>query len=118
MNTTETTTAKADGIPDRGVDRAPSQRPGVPMATRPRPIGGARELPPSRGTAQPLRGVSGMIRRVAYGTPEHAVRHWGLLLLADRVDAVEHGSWRGRVAMVAIGLGIAAIAGYQALRRS
>lgn len=104
-------------IPDRGVDRDSSSRPGVPMQMEPKPVGGVHELPPTRGTAQPLSGFSGVIRRVAYGIPEHKARHWMLLLLADRVDAFEHGSWRARVVMAALGLGIAGYAGYRGLRR-
>jgi hypothetical protein len=50
----------------------------------------APSLPRVTSTAQPLRGVSGGLRRVAYGVPEHYVRRWLLLLLADRVDLVEH----------------------------
>jgi hypothetical protein len=81
------------------------------------PAGRARELPSTRGTAQPLRGLSGVLRRAAYRMPEHEARHWALLLVADRVDAVEHGAWRGQALVAAIGLGLAVIAGYGALRR-
>lgn len=44
---------------------------------------------PVFGSAQPPRGISGLVRRAAYGVPEHYARHWMLLLLADRVDVVE-----------------------------
>lgn len=44
---------------------------------------------PVFGTAQPYRGVSGMLRRAAYDVPEHNARHWMLLLLADKVDVRE-----------------------------
>jgi hypothetical protein len=54
-----------------------------------------RELTPTFGTAAPPRGLSGLMRRVAYDTPEHLVRHVMLLLLADRVDVVE-SRLRGR----------------------
>lgn len=46
-------------------------------------------LPPVFGTAQPPRGLSGLIRRRAYGVPEHHAAHWLLLLLGDRVDVWE-----------------------------
>lgn len=112
-----TATANAPVIPDRGVDRDPGARPGVPMERAPRPVGRAREMPPARGTAQPLRGMSGVLRRAAYRIPEHEARHWALLLFADRVDAVEHGAWRAGAIAAAIGLGLAVVAGYGKLRR-
>jgi MYXO-CTERM domain-containing protein len=42
------------------------------------------------GTAQPPYGLSGALRRGAYAIPEHRARHWMLLMLADRVELVEH----------------------------
>jgi hypothetical protein len=42
------------------------------------------------GTAVPPRGLSGVIRRIAYGVPDYKARRWALLLLADRVDVIEH----------------------------
>jgi hypothetical protein len=47
------------------------------------------EPTPVFGTAQPYRGISGMLRRAAYDVPEHYARHWMLLLLADKVDVRE-----------------------------
>jgi hypothetical protein len=44
---------------------------------------------PIFGTRQPPSGVSGMIRRAAFKTTENDLRHWLLLLLADRVNVVE-----------------------------
>ena len=41
------------------------------------------------GTVQPPSGLSGMIRRAAFKASENDLRHWLLLLLADRVNAVE-----------------------------
>lgn len=41
------------------------------------------------GTAQPPAGLSGMIRRLAFKSTENDLRHWLLLLLADRVNVVE-----------------------------
>ncbi|RYZ42268.1 MAG: hypothetical protein EOO71_08640 [Myxococcaceae bacterium] len=91
------------------VDLDPSQRPGVPMETVPRPLAGARasiehqladvpvfkhagrkQMPPVFGTAQPPAGLSGLLRKAAYGKPDHVPSHWMLLLLADRVDVWEH----------------------------
>lgn len=59
------------------------------------PVVGDRErsiehemLPPVFGTAQPLRGLSGRIRRLAYDRySEGRFAHWLLLILGDRVEA-------------------------------
>jgi hypothetical protein len=104
-----------DPIPGAGVDASVSQRPGVPMESDPpRPAGfahwaeperqrdpgnvlkrkGLAELTPVFGTSVPPRGISGVMRRAAYEIPEHYTTHWLVLLLADRVDAVEHGHAR------------------------
>ena len=97
-------------IPGWGVDGDPKRRPGVPMELEPEPRPGVHwkkpqrqhppdvpilkrteldELTPVFGTAIPPRGLSGVLRKVAYEIPEHLVRHVMLLLLADRVDVVE-----------------------------
>lgn len=99
----------AEGTEHIGVD-GPVRRPGVPMEATPEaPADGAHWTEPERqpnreghlaragldgpmpvvGSAQRPRGVSGSLRRAAYEIPEHFARHWGLLLLADRVDVVE-----------------------------
>jgi hypothetical protein len=91
-----------------GVDRDPSRRPGVPMMRQdPQPLLNARfpperqpgqpasplhgrpnkPMPPVFGTALPLRGLSGAIRRLAYSYPDHKPRHWMLKLLGDRVES-------------------------------
>ncbi|RYE89026.1 MAG: hypothetical protein EOO78_33930, partial [Oxalobacteraceae bacterium] len=44
---------------------------------------------PLFGTVQPPSGLSGMIRRQAFKLTENDVRHWLLLLVADRVNMVE-----------------------------
>ncbi|OBF34974.1 hypothetical protein A5724_16565 [Mycobacterium sp. ACS1612] len=49
-----------------------------------------RFLTPAFGTAQPLSGVSGIMRRFAYKFSEGRALHWLILLYADRVDAAEH----------------------------
>jgi hypothetical protein len=46
-------------------------------------------ITPVFGTAQPPRGLSGMIRRAAYKLTESDIRHWLMLLVADRVNVVE-----------------------------
>ncbi|WP_229466382.1 hypothetical protein [Pseudoduganella plicata] len=46
-------------------------------------------MTPLFGSPQPPSGVSGMLRRAAFKTTENDLRHWLLLLLADRVNMVE-----------------------------
>ena len=96
-------------IPGWGADLDPADRPAVPRDWRdpegtgahwtypdPQPEHGSRErsieheqLTPVFGTAQPLHGVSGAIRRYAYDRySEGRAAHWLLLILGDRVDAV------------------------------
>jgi hypothetical protein len=90
-------------------DRRLSNRPGVPMYGRagthaaigkppleqqeptvPVLVGvDVGRLTPVFGTAQPPRGLSGLIRRAAYRRPEHEASRWMLLLLGDRVDVWE-----------------------------
>lgn len=92
-----------------GHDRDASRRPGVPMHGRPAPRDAAPIAAPARqppredqphraglhrttpvfGTAQPLHGLSGALRRSAYHIPEHHARHWMTLMAADRVDVLE-----------------------------
>lgn len=96
-------------IPGWGADLDRKDRPAVPMErTPPRFIHAHGEkLPQQRedvevfvsperpgitpifGTAQPPKGLSGMIRRAAYKMTESDIRHWLLLLLADRINVVE-----------------------------
>jgi hypothetical protein len=125
------------GTGTQGVDQDPSQRPGVPKERKPerwpnalhppepmrstvkvfnriRPHG---TMPPVYGTAQPPHGVSGRLREVAYRYPDHVMRHWTMLLVADRVDV-----WERRVrrvlpfALPLVAVGIAAVV-YRAVAR-
>ena|SRR5579884_4255041 len=94
--------------PNVAVDVMPDRRPGVPKEiTPPAPVPTAprevpaqppqveilvertRELTPVFGTCQPPHGVAGAIRRRAFRFPDYRVRHWLLLMLADRVDVQE-----------------------------
>jgi hypothetical protein len=92
-----------------GADLDRKNRPGVPMErTPPRfinaPVPEPEQQPervevlvsperpgitPIFGAVQPPSGLSGMIRRAAFKTTENDLRHWLLLLLADRVNMVE-----------------------------
>jgi hypothetical protein len=95
-------------IPGWGVDLDPKDRPSVPKLQFQADSSGAHwELPdqqpekqprersiehaaitPVFGTAQPLHGVSGAIRRLAYDRySEGRLAHWLLLVLGDRVEA-------------------------------
>lgn len=96
-------------IPGWGADLDPADRPAVPreqpgivtgahwQVPEDQPYDGTRErsvehgrLPPVFGTAQPLTGASGVIRRYAYDRfSEARAAHWLLLLVADRVDVAE-----------------------------
>src|SRR3954463_4560956 len=93
-------------IPGWGAGLDPADRPAVPRERFDPDLSGAhweiperqpesrpRErsiehavLPPVFGTAQPLRGLSGAIRRRSYARySEGRAAHWLLLLAADRV---------------------------------
>jgi hypothetical protein len=97
-------------IPGWGADLDPKDRPSVPKLQFREDLTGAhwefpdrqpekwpRErsiehkfLTPVFGTAQPPKGLSGAIRRLSYARySEGRAAHWLLLMLADRVDAVE-----------------------------
>jgi hypothetical protein len=97
-------------IPGWGVDSDPADRPSVPKLEFRDDLTGARwEFPdrqpekwprersiehkfltPVFGTAQPPKGLSGAIRKFSYARySEGRAAHWLLLMLADRVDAIE-----------------------------
>ena len=94
-------------IPGWGVDLDPADRPSYPkerfevtgahwdfpdrqpeLAPRERSTE-HKFLTPVFGTAQPMRGLSGVIRRYAYTYSEGQTAHWLLLLAGDRVDVLE-----------------------------
>ena len=95
-------------IPGWGADLDPADRPSFPRLVwqdgrsgahwdypAEQPGGQRRErsvehaqLTPVFGTAQPLHGVSGAVRRLAYSRySEGRLAHWLLLMAGDRVDA-------------------------------
>jgi hypothetical protein len=97
-------------IPGWGVDLDPGDRPSVPKLQYQQDRTGARwdfpERQPERsprersiehkfltpvfGTTCPPKGLSGVVRRLAYRRySEGRAAHWLLLIAADRVDAVE-----------------------------
>ncbi|MGY1773576.1 hypothetical protein [Blastococcus sp. SYSU D00813] len=105
----ETTEQLKARIPYWGVDLDPADRPSVPKLQWQEGFSGAHwEVPdqqperhgprehsiehaavtPVFGTAQPLHGVSGAIRRLAYSRfSEARLAHWLLLVAGDRVEA-------------------------------
>src|SRR5262245_10198519 len=98
-------------IPGWGADLDPKNRPAVPRERKPPRGTGAhwqtpeRQVPSVRilvsperrglsatfGTTCPPRLLSGLMRRYAYTFGEGRKIHWLLLILADRVDVLEHG---------------------------
>src|SRR4051794_2747509 len=97
-------------IPGWGADLDPANRPSTPreddahhrasapwelpdrqIAIRPRERSIEHDdLTPVFGTSCPTRGLSGIMRRLAYRRYSEArAAHWLLLLLSDRVDATE-----------------------------
>ena len=94
-------------IPGWGADLDPADRPSFPKLQRGLDTGAHWDFPdrqpgtegrehsiehafvtPVFGTAQPLHGVSGAIRRLAYARfSEGRLAHWLLLVVGDRVDA-------------------------------
>src|SRR3954467_2277933 len=101
-------------IPGWGADLDPKDRPSVPRLQYKDDLTGAHwEFPdrqpekqprersiehafvtPVFGTAQPLKGLSGAIRRFSYARfSEGRAAHWLLLVVADRVNA-----WEGHLA--------------------
>lgn len=47
------------------------------------------EMPPVFGTSCPPKGLSGLLRRWAFHHSEGRMRHWLILLAADRIDVIE-----------------------------
>ncbi|GGH36548.1 hypothetical protein [Microbacterium album] len=96
-------------IPGWGVDLDPADRPAYPQERFAPEATGAHwdfperqpetyprersiehaQLTPVFGTSVPLRGLSGAVRRFAYRFSEGRAAHWLLLILGDRIDAIE-----------------------------
>jgi hypothetical protein len=94
-------------IPGWGIDLDPANRPSYPkeisantgarwdFPVRQEPRGFRERstehkfLTPVFGTAQPLKGISGQIRKHAYTYSEGRLAHWLLLVAGDRVDVLE-----------------------------
>ncbi|MDB5778838.1 MAG: hypothetical protein JWP93_1203 [Polaromonas sp.] len=96
-------------IPGWGADLDHANRPGYPMERMPARLEGEHSHAPAQqvqtveilqsierpsitpifGTPNPPSGMSGMLRRAAFKYSESDLRHWLMLLLADRVNMVE-----------------------------
>jgi hypothetical protein len=96
-------------IPGWGADLDPADRPSYPKLQYPADTGARWDFPerqpekwprersiehafvtPVFGTAQPPKGLSGAVRKYAYRRfSEGRLAHWLLLVVADRIDAVE-----------------------------
>lgn len=96
-------------IPGWGADLDRGNRPAVPMERTPPRLEGVHwdepeqqlqtvellqsidrpGIPPVFGTSVPPSGASGWIRRRAFQRSENDIRHWMMLLMADRVNVVE-----------------------------
>jgi hypothetical protein len=107
-NTTQFRNNRAD-IPGWGADLDPANRPAVPMEHSPPRLPGLHwdapaeqmsdveilhsierpAITPVYGTSCPPSGLSGWIRRRAFRHSENNLRHWMMLLAADRVNVVE-----------------------------
>jgi hypothetical protein len=99
------------GIEGWGADLDPANRPAVPKERTPPRLDPAPEtspvvqrnpngitvfhsterpgLTPVFGTSVPPSGVSGLLRRLAFRYSENDLRHWTILLLADRINEGE-----------------------------
>lgn len=119
-------------IPGWGVDRDPARRPAVPMERTPPRLPGLHweqpteqlsdveilrsierpDITPVYGTSCPPSGLSGWIRRRAFRHSENNIRHWMMLLMADRVNVVEgllQDTRRSRGASTAAVVGLAGV---------
>ena len=96
-------------VPGWGADLDPGNRPAYPMERTPPRLDNIPEpehqhnhrgvrvfhsterpgLTPVYGTSAPPSGLSGAIRAWAFRHSENDVRHWFILMLADRVNVVE-----------------------------
>lgn len=119
-----TETTPSDVSKGWGADQNPLERPGVPQESdppeplasahwlEPEPqfnvttplVGQGRQLTPVFSSAIPARGLSGAIRKVAYRIPDYRARRWLLLMVADRVDVIEHRPGRLLGVMLAVSL--------------
>jgi len=97
------------GIQGWGADLDPANRPGVPKERTPPRLAEPPPLEPQHntrgvtvfhsterpgitpvyGTSMPPSGLSGLLRRAAFRYSENDLRHWLILLAADRINVGE-----------------------------
>jgi hypothetical protein len=79
-------------------------------------------LTPVFGTAVPPSGLSGVMRRRAFRHSENDLRHWLMLLAADRVNVVEglleDAQASPRAQRIAAGAVVGGLVGYLLFKRS
>ena len=140
QNLPRNTTFDLASIPGWGADLDPANRPAVPMEHHPPRLPGLHwDLPaeqlsdvevlhsierpsitPVYGTSCPPSGLSGWIRRRAFRHSENNVRHWMMLLMADRVNVVEgllHDTRKSRRVHAFAVVGVGLLLGAWLLRR-
>lgn len=108
-NAQRSTPDKYAHIQGWGADLDHNNRPAYPMERHPPRLDAGQMLKPAQqaetvevlvsterphitplfGTPQPPSGLSGSLRRAAFKHSENDLRHWLMLLLADRVNMVE-----------------------------
>lgn len=95
-----------EAIPGEGArfEDPPQQREGTPAV-----LSATRPLTSVYSTVAPPRGISGLLRRAAYRIPEYKPRRILLLVLADRIDVLEHAPIRA--SRFLFGLGALALVG-------
>ena len=117
---------QAHDVPGWGSDKRFERRPGVPRESSPHPLGNAhwgappeqqtersslvgpnRQVTATYSSAVHARGLSGALRRAAYHVPDHKPRRWMMLLIADRVDVLEHNL--PKTLLVLLGVGVAGV---------
>jgi hypothetical protein len=97
-------------VPGWGVDRKPENRPGYPLYQEYRPSHDTLSGQSPVTDTVPWKGLSGLLRRAAYGAPDWKPRRWMLLMMADRLDAFEHNLPRNLLIAGGLGGVIAAVA--------
>ena len=130
--TTMDNTMRFSHIPGWGSDLPRENRPAVPMERTPPRLDVPWSDPPPQqpmtvevlrsverpehsrtfGTRLPPKGLSGAMRRAAFRRSENDLRHWLMLVAADRVNVAEglcQDLKRSPVKLAAVGVGIAAL---------
>lgn len=131
--------------PGRGADPDQSRRPAAASERTPPRLQGARHptpepqprrveilhsierpgLTPVFGSSVPPSGLSGVMRRLAFRHSESDLRHWLMLMAADRVNVAEglvedvrHSPWGRRLTHPAVLGGVAVLGALWLVRRA